>query len=147
MRSAVEFKEFKLEPNVQLAPVIYRDTPHRTTPFGAVVRSDAASEMLEFIQQYASFIGAGRNPYFRLDVYVAGGKLWVLEVNAAFVDGWGIALNLSRAVGRTISQNELTFPRCFAMHGSLDYLPEMELLNRRTPPHGIKRPPYLRVPG
>ncbi len=123
----VQFREFDFDPSVKVAPVIYQDQPHRVTPTGATISPGMGAELLEFIQQYAGSIGAGLNPYFRLDVYIRDDKLWVLEVNTAFVDGWGVALNLSRAAKAPVGIDELFFPRCFGMESS-DYRPELELL-------------------
>lgn len=124
---SVQFREFDFDANVEVAPVIYRAMAHRVTPVGAAVSSEARAELLEFIRQYAAFIGAGSRPYFRLDVYIAEGKLWVLEVNAAFVDGWGVALNLSRAANAPVDITKLEFPGCFGLIEAA-YRPELELL-------------------
>lgn len=127
MTPVVEFKEFEFDPTVEVAPVIYRQEPHRTTSRGIVVGPQATEELLAFAQLYAESLGAD-NPFFRLDLYITDQSLEVLEVNTAFVDGWGTALNLSRAAGNPIDSQLLTFPRCFGWYGSDAYLPELELL-------------------
>jgi hypothetical protein len=135
---AVEFVEFPLDTTV-VAPVIYRewtqkgpthwdyvDQSHRTTPKGVRVSREAARELGQLLYRYSEFIGEpGR--YCRADVLVTPDALMVLEVNMAYVDGWGTALNLSRAAGIQV------WPPVFADCFTLDkpaYQPELELLMR-----------------
>lgn len=124
---SVQFRMFEFDPEVEIAPVIYKDTVHKVTPCGAAVSAQVQEELLAFVRQYADFVSAGPNPYFRLDVYVADGKLWVLEANSAFVDGWGVALNLSRAVNAAVATDLLHFPICLGLVEAA-YRPELELL-------------------
>lgn len=61
-----------------------------------------------------------------MDIYPNEGKLEVIEVNTAFVDGWGIALNLSRAAGQPLDASDI-FPSKFLTTES-QYRPELQLL-------------------
>jgi hypothetical protein len=62
----------------------------------------------------------------RLDVYPDEDKLAVLEVNTAFVDGWGTALNLNRATGEVLDTTGV-FPDRFGLMEER-YRPELALL-------------------
>lgn len=132
----VEFVEFPLNTTV-VAPVIYRewkklgptssgyvDQPHRVTPQGVRISREAARELGQLLYNYSRFIDEpGR--YCRADVLVTPNALMVLEVNMAYIDGWGTALNLSRAAG--IKVWPPSFARCFLLDAPA-YQPELELL-------------------
>lgn len=126
----VEFKDFALDPRVVIAPIVYGREPHYTTSYGAEVSNQAMEELMLFVELYAEYLGVS-NPFFRLDVYITDNTLMVLECNTAFVDGWGTALNLSRATSIEIEAYHLNFPSCLALDGGLDnsknYLPELKL--------------------
>lgn len=121
-----KLKEFTFDPNVELARTIYRGAYHQVTNLGVGISAEATAELRRFMREYATFLGADK-PFFRLDVYMAGRKLWVLEVNTAFVDGWGTALNLSRAAGLPVATDLLWFPKHFCLLDEA-YRPELELL-------------------
>ena len=136
--NSVEFAEFPLD-TTKVAPVIYRewtklgpthwdyvDQRHRVTPKGVIVSREATRELEQLLFRYTEFIGEpGR--YCRADVLVTPDSLAVLEVNMAYVDGWGTALNLSRAAGIQVWQPP--FANCFTLDKPA-YLPELELLLR-----------------
>jgi hypothetical protein len=117
-------RQFKLDQS-QVCNCIYRSYPHRVTSSGVAIDQEAKEEMRRFTNEYATFLGIPK-PYLRLDVYPnEEGNFNILEVNSSFVDGWGTALNLSRAVG--ISVVCPTFPQNFAYREEA-YLPEIQLL-------------------
>lgn len=108
-----------------IANCIYKDYPHLTTSYGVAIWRDDSAELHRFVVEYADYLNL-KNPYFRIDIYPdIDGTFQVLEVNAAFVDGWGTALNLSRASG--IQAQVPSFPACFACPNP-DYHPELEVL-------------------
>lgn len=136
MESSVKFLRVDLDPRVNIATCIYRKKPHETTNLSGIASSSATAEMLRFVRDYANFIDAGDQPFFRLDVQVANGQLVVLEVNAAFVDGWGTAFNLSRAAGMKLDMAQIGFPTCFGLEETA-YLPELNLLIRELDPNNV----------
>lgn len=122
-----KFREFEFDPNVEVAKCIYGSDPHRVTSRGIEVSADVSAELLRFVREYASHLCAWPKPWFRLDLYPTNEDLAVLEVNTAFVDGWGTALNMARAVGIEVDAQSIGFPSCFGLVGQA-YRPELELL-------------------
>jgi hypothetical protein len=70
----------------------------------------------------------------RMDVYPNRNSLSVLEVNTAFVDGWGTALNFSRAIGASLEVGGL-FPNRFGLMEE-QYRPELKVLLGELALHG-----------
>lgn len=116
-----------------VAPVIYGNKPHRTTNTGVMISKYVAQELQFFLAEFNKSIGVERLPYYRIDAYfddsMTEPALWILEINAAFVDGWGTALNLARAAQIPVSPKLLQFPQCFDLIEEV-YRPELELFVR-----------------
>lgn len=110
-----------------VAPVIYGTHSHQTTDRGVVVPVEIREELKRFLCMFNTLVGICQTPYYRLDVYFDDSSLWVLELNASFVDGWGTALNLARASGVRIDPKKLIFPKKFACKDHT-YLPELQLV-------------------
>ena len=114
----------------QVAPVIYGAEPHLTTDDGVVIGPEVVNGIREFLRQYNQLVKAPPHPYYRIDAYFSKGErgdaLDILEVNAAFVDGWGTALNLARASDIHLNRDLLRFPKSFVSLDSV-YLPELRL--------------------
>lgn len=109
----------------EVAEHVYGDHFNMTTPQGVVLNREVTEELRLFMDEYAEFLGIS-TPYFRADLYPdANGDVHVLEVNASFVDGWGLAYNLSRAAN--LPMQIATFPYRFAYEEEV-YLPELRLL-------------------
>jgi hypothetical protein len=122
----ISFRDFSLDPSI-VAHVIYRDYPHQTTGRGVVLDSAVTSELQAFLAAFTASLGNDHKPYYRIDAYFDEESLWILEVNAAFVDGWGTALNLARASGIEVDLGALWFPENFTTLNP-DYRPELALL-------------------
>lgn len=127
----IEFHSFDVDESI-VAPVIYRtgygDSPHRTTNLGVVLPEEVGRELRLFLSGFNDLAGVKRTPYYRIDAYFDKRCLTILEINAAFVDGWGTALNLSRASSIMVDGSGLNhFPNLFATV-SPAYQPELELL-------------------
>ncbi len=137
------FRQFPTVPGVEVAPVVYRTEqgglPHRTTDQGLVIGAEASRELRTFVQAYAGMMRASEPQFWRLDVYPYEDRLVVLEVNAAFVDGWGVALNLARAAGIEVAAGQIGFPRSFGVSGAMGWhcLPELELLVSELSARGL----------
>lgn len=121
----IRFTEFTLD-RVAVAGCIYKNVSHEVTSNGVVLSSEVKAELRQFLDAFNTFIGVTEMPYYRIDAYVQGDALWILELNASFVDGWGTALNLCRVSGGSVDPESLVFPELFATESS-DYLPELEV--------------------
>jgi hypothetical protein len=119
------FVRFALDEDV-VARCIYRNFPHQVTSTGVSVSRKVIAELELMLSRFNTFVGVEQTPYYRIDAYFDAGTLYILEINAAFVDGWGTALNLARASGIVVPKQKLVFPRLFATREQ-DYLPELEL--------------------
>jgi len=94
-----------------VAPSIYGDFPHLVTNLSLIIESDIKAELGRFMREYATFLDA-EDKYFRIDLYFDGDRVYVIEVNVEVADGWGVALNLLRAAGRTLFERAI-FPSVF----------------------------------
>lgn len=121
----INFFDFAIDKFI-VAPIIYGNCHHSTTNRGVVVHDEIKKELARFLSDFNVWIGVEQTPYYRIDAYFNEQGLWILEVNASFVDGWGTALNLSRASKIRIDYNRLVFPKLFTSMDKL-YLPELEL--------------------
>lgn len=121
----ISFQDFELDGSI-VAPIIYRDWPHSTTSKGVVISEEVSHELRRFLSAFNRSVGVQQDPYYRIDAYFDESTLWILEINALFVDGWGTALNLSRASGIEVDPAKLAFPRWFASRSSA-YLAELSL--------------------
>ncbi|KXK08797.1 MAG: hypothetical protein UZ21_OP11001000352 [Microgenomates bacterium OLB22] len=129
----IEFVEYEMDQSI-IAPVIYGAMPHRTTNKGVRLSASIVQELEHFFSLYPcpTIIEKcyaqrqGLPTYFRGDAYFDGERLWILEVNGAFVDGWGTALNLARSCGISVDSSKLVFPQTFACTSPV-YAPEMNL--------------------
>lgn len=131
-RMAITFSTFDID-RVLVAPVVYLKLPHRVTETGVRLPQDVVDRLALFLCRYEKFLQEHEDTrdrqsplYFRVDAYIHDDILSILEVNTAFVDGWGVALNLSRASGIKISTDDLDFPLDFATEDDA-YLPELKL--------------------
>lgn len=129
---AINFSTFDVDRTI-VAPVVYSRLPHRVMETGVQLPHDVVDTLSGFLSRYEQFLlwsDPARDPlnplYFRVDAYIHDDALWILEVNTAFVDGWGVALNLSRASGIKIPADHLDFPLDFATEDDA-YLPELQL--------------------
>jgi hypothetical protein len=132
----ISFREFVMDKSV-VAPVIYDDKQHYTTNMGVSLAKEVGQELSRLLSEFNLFVGVEKTPYYRLDAYFDANTLWILEINASFVDGWGTALNLARAAGICIDSPTLKFPKKFVTKSRL-YYPELKLLVDELSLLGIK---------
>lgn len=127
----METKKFNLNTSV-LPQTIYSNREYRTTNLGLEIPPSVRQELREFLESYLKTAGASKDGVFlRVDLYPDPEEenvFWVIEVNGLFVDGWGIGLNLARAVGHSVELNGsgLSFPGIWTTEDR-SYLPELEL--------------------
>lgn len=122
---SIKFCNFDMDQSI-VAPVIYGNNPHQTTNRGIELSQGVSNELRRFLSGFSASVGVEQTPYFRIDAYFDEATLWILEINASFVDGWGTALNLARASGIQVNPSRLIFPDQFATKAGV-YLPELEL--------------------
>lgn len=121
----INFFDFNMDQSV-IAPIIYNTNWHQTTNKGVVLSDKIIQELKRFLLAFNVSVEVEQTPYYRIDAYFDTDALWILEINASFVDGWGTALNLARASDIVVDPRALVFPRRFATK-SLVYLPELQL--------------------
>ncbi|MCA9375969.1 MAG: hypothetical protein KC925_02800 [Candidatus Doudnabacteria bacterium] len=129
----IEFRTFPLTQGI-LPRTIYKYYLCKWDERGVVLPEAIRSGLSALLQEVV--LRAGESPdqeglYFRVDLYVdpACDIVYVLEVNACFVDGWGTALALSRAAGHAVVLAPEQFPRRWTVHNT-SYHPEFELALR-----------------
>lgn len=122
---SIAFTNFVMDQAV-VAPVIYGTTIHQTTNRGVELSPSVGAELGRFLSAFNKASSVQRTPYYRIDAYFDETTLWILEINASFVDGWGTALNLARASGICVEPSRLVFPQRFATQAAV-YRPELEL--------------------
>ncbi len=132
----ITLQAFDMDRSV-VAPCIYEGARHRVSERGVSLASPLVEELRRMLRAYNKFLKV-REPYYRIDAYFDQDSLSILEINAAFVDGWGTALNLARASNIPIDPNKLRFPFSFATVEEA-YLPELELFVRELEGHRGER--------
>ncbi|MFA6549309.1 MAG: hypothetical protein WCT39_05230 [Candidatus Margulisiibacteriota bacterium] len=112
---------------------IFAGSPYQTTSLGLEIPKKTKDELREFLERYLKEAGIENDDgvFFRVDLYPDPEKedvFWIIEVNALFVDGWGIGLNLARATGSPVEINGLgdRFPETWTTEDRA-YLPELQL--------------------
>lgn len=99
----IKFKTFELDRTI-VAPVIYRDYPHKTTPVGLVVEMAVVQELKCFLKKFLEFHNRTEaGTFIRVDAFFSENGLQVIELNVELADGWGVALNLARASGNLVT--------------------------------------------
>lgn len=122
----INFRRFDLDGSI-VARTIYGEQPHRVSNRGVVLPPEIRAELEQLLHQYAKHIDANDPAYYRIDCYFDSQRLSVLEINTAFVDGWGTALNLSRAAKIPVKTAPLVkLPGRIATIDPI-YLPEVQL--------------------
>ncbi len=125
-KKMIQLNRFPLKSEL-VAPNIYGRYLHRTTDLGVLVPEEHRSELRRFLHEFLRFSGyPEKGVYLRVDAFMNQGQLQIIEINAHFVDGWGIALNLARAAGRPVELNGASFPEIWTTSNEI-YRPELEL--------------------
>src|SRR3989344_462383 len=131
----IGFTDFDMDKSI-IAPVIYGAYPHQTTNRGVKLSQAVSAELKRFLSEFNVLSDIEQIPYYRIDAYFSEDTLWILEINAAFVDGWGTALNLARASGIYVVSRRLVLPQRFATIAQIS-LPELELFVRELATFGV----------
>ncbi len=111
-----------------VAPCIYRSDPHRATSLGVSLAGEYRQELRRLLTEFLEHNQAPETGvYLRLDCFLQPEEnLAIIEINASFVDGWGTALNLSRAAGHPLNLAGISFPEVWTSR-ELAYRPELQL--------------------
>ncbi len=134
----IRFEQMKLDKRV-IPASIYGTLPYYVTELALVLGMAVKMELQELLKRLIARAGImeekgcgfenKQGMYFRIDAYIDPDlqHISVLEVNAHFVDGWGIALNLMTAANqRPGGWSTGWFPRYWTSPDPL-YRPEMKL--------------------
>lgn len=132
---SIDFCNFDMDVS-KVAPVIYGEKPHLTTGTGVNIPCDIVQELQAFFSGFNKSVGIEQIPYYRIDAYFDEKSLWILEINASFVDGWGTALNLARTSGIFVDPKSLVFPKRFTTKNTV-YMPELSLFIDELKMRGI----------
>lgn len=108
----IEIQKFSLQRNM-IPHSLYGGKPYYAGSTGVVISRDVRDELQRFLGAFLGFCGYGtKGVYLRLDAFLdpLHDQLYILEINARFVDGWGTALNLNRAAGIRVELADVYFP-------------------------------------
>ena len=124
----IKLQSFQLKAS-ELASCIYDAQPHQVSPIGLRIDLKIKNELELFLSRFINSCNVSEDGvYLRTDAFFCPetGLIEIIEVNAHFVDGWGIALNLQRAAGIKNLLNGTSFPPFWTTSQSI-YQPELEL--------------------
>lgn len=122
----IEIREIETN-NEILAPQIYWEVDRETSTQWIEISSEVNKELNDFLSSFTEFMWMKRDTFYRVDAYFNEEKLYILDVNASFVDWWGNALNFARATEQEVSQILYDImPRKFYLWEEI-YRPEFEL--------------------
>lgn len=85
-----------------VAKTIYRNQTRIFWEEMVEVSPEIIEEMNDFLEKYSNFTGIKKTTFYRIDAYFNEEKLYILDINASFVDGWWNSLNFSRATSQEI---------------------------------------------
>lgn len=91
------------------------------------ISPEIQQELNSFLEKYSQFVWMKKTSFYRIDAYFNEEKLYILDINASFVDGWWNALNFARATSQEVDNilNEV-MPERFYLQDEI-YRPEFEL--------------------
>ncbi|NDK07803.1 hypothetical protein EOM39_00985 [Candidatus Gracilibacteria bacterium] len=123
----INFKDFNIDADV-VAKSIYVGQDRKISKNGIEISGEINQELTIFLQKYIEFLNLSlKKTFFRIDAYFDNKNLYILDMNASFVDGWGSALNLARAIGQQIDSVLIRkFPKNLKLEDNV-YKPEFDL--------------------
>lgn len=127
MTNRIWFKDFSINPEI-IAPRIYSSFDRQISSRWIEINDEVRWELEDFLKAYIEFLWLGdKKAFFRIDSYFDQNRLYILDVNASFVDGWGNAINFTRAVWEEVWEIlNWYFPKNFFLQEEV-YRPEFEL--------------------
>lgn len=127
MTNRIWFKDFSINPEI-IAPRIYSSFDRQISSRWIEINDEVRWELEDFLKAYIEFLWFGdKKAFFRIDSYFDQNRLYILDVNASFVDGWWNAINFTRAVWEEVWEIlNWYFPENFFLQEEV-YRPEFEL--------------------
>lgn len=122
----IEPRNFDINEEI-VAKTIYWNEKREFSPKWLEISSKLKQEFNTFLEKYIDFVWLRKTAYFRIDAYFDEDNLYILDINASYVDGWWNAMNLTRAVWKEIDSILLNkFPDKTYLQEEI-YRPEFEL--------------------
>lgn len=110
-----------------IAKSIYSGEIREYSEQGVELNIQIIAEFNQLLAAFTQFVWQKRTSYYRVDAYFDDDKLYILDINASFVDGWWNAMNMSRAMWNPQTSDDMdVFPENFYLQDGL-YRPEFEL--------------------
>ena len=110
-----------------VAPSIYEWIQRKWTNNWVELSTKITEELDIFLSDYTQFIWQKRDSYYRIDAYFNEDIIYIIDINASFVDGWWNALNFSRSIWQEIDNILLEkFPQKMYLQEQ-QYRPEFQL--------------------
>lgn len=130
MTERIWFKDFSVDPD-KIAPKIFGNFDRQINSRWVLVNDEVRWELQDFLKEYIQFLWLNwKKAFFRIDAYFDKNRLYILDMNASFVDGWGNAINFTRAVWERVWEIlSWYFPAKFYLQDEV-YRPEFELAIR-----------------
>lgn len=121
-----ELRNTDMDPTI-VAKTIYWNTQRDFANQMVEMSPKIQQELNKFLEKFSEFVGMKKTSFYRIDAYFNEEKLYILDINASFVDGWWNALNFARATSQQINAilNE-TMPKSFYLQEQI-YRREFEL--------------------
>lgn len=123
----IRFKDFQIDEKI-IAPEIYSWAKRQISSKWIEISDEINGELSNFLKSYIDFLWLNwKRVFFRIDCYFDEKKLYILDVNASFVDGRWNGLNFTRSVWEKVESILLEpFPNNLYL-GEEQYRPEFEL--------------------
>lgn len=130
MKEQIKFKEFNIDKNI-IASNIYEGQTRQIDNIWIEISEELNSELTIFLDNYINFQWLKwKKTFFRIDAYFDKNRLYILDMNASFVDWWGNALNFARAIWEKVDNLLINnFPKKIKLQKE-EYRPEFELCIR-----------------
>ncbi len=124
------FKDFRIDSDI-IAPKIYSWVDRQISNKWIEVSPEIREELSEFLEAYIKYLWMKwKKTFFRIDSYFDNNRLYILDINASFVDWWWNGLNFLRSVWGKVDNLLLwNFPAKFFLLEE-QYRPEFELCIR-----------------
>jgi len=123
----INFKDFEID-NKIIAPSIFLWQERKISNKWIEISQELNQELTSFLQTYINFLTLNwKKIFFRIDAYFDDKNLYILDMNASFVDWRWSALNLTRSIWQKIESLLLNyFPKSLKLQEE-QYRLEFEL--------------------
>ncbi len=127
MKEQITFKEFNINKDI-ITSSIYEGQKRQIDNMWIEISEEINAELTIFLDNYINFLWLNwKKVFFRIDAYFDKNQLYILDMNASFVDGRWNALNLTRSIWKKVDLLILNyFPKNLKLEKE-EYRPEFEL--------------------